>query len=174
MEQRDYLNALDAFFEITAQIQGFAQGYFGVASAAIELGLLDTAKLNLKHALDHGQDAVLLNSIGITFFKLEALNDAESAFKRSLDFDPNGIDILHNLAVTQTNLGKFSDAMKSISAAISNRPEDTALLMDFAKIALLAGHTSQAESTLEQLLNLDSTKQAEVEQLLAQHNLEKI
>ena len=101
---------------------------------------------------NHPRDARALAALGELAIKLGKLADAEKAYAKFVDLDPNNVVALHNLAwlMSQHNPEK---AAAYADRAVSVSPDQPEVLDLAAEIALKNGKSDQAVTLYERAIN---------------------
>lgn len=112
--------------------------------------ILDKACLLQPRSID------LLNSTAMTWLQAGEPARAEEYFSRALRFVPNNSDILHNLALVRTALGKFEAAAECLHKLIMLSPLEPAAYNDLAILEEESGNIAGALNTFQRGAKLRS------------------
>lgn len=108
------------------------------------------------------QDARGYNNLGVVRYELDAVNEAETLFKKALDFDPNSPDANYNLGLVSLTKGNAADAQAYFGKAAGTTGSLDAALGtayiaqgDYAKAQNTMGDINSNNAALAQILNSD-------------------
>jgi tetratricopeptide (TPR) repeat protein len=121
----------------------FKEGMTGNAIAAYEKSI----------ELD-GDDPMVLNNLGVSYLESD-VKKAESYFREALRHDPMYVMARKNLAVLQSNQGKYRDAIANYRELIDSNPDNVEYLYDLAvNLGNQFYHESRDVSDLDEALRL--------------------
>ncbi|MCE9534059.1 MAG: hypothetical protein K8T89_23520 [Planctomycetes bacterium] len=93
----------------------------------------------------------------------ERWEDAEAVGKRAIEHNPDDVDLLVRISVSQGALGKLDEAMKSLKKAVQSNPLDKKLRMAYANLVLqnaraiaLANQFDEARIAFQEAISFDS------------------
>lgn len=112
--------------------------------------ILDKACLLQPRSID------LLSSTAMTWLQAGEPLRAEEYFSRALRFVPNNTDILHNLALVRTALGRFEAAAECLHKLIMLAPLEPAAYNDLAILEEESGNIAGALNTFQRGAKLKS------------------
>ena len=98
----------------------------------------------------------LLSSTAMMWLQAGEPSRAEDYFARALRFVPNNADILHNLALVRTALGKFEAAAECLHKLILLAPLEPAAYNDLAILEEESGNLTGALNTFQRGARLNS------------------
>lgn len=108
-------------------------------------------------------NSVYLNNLGLAYFRMERIAEAEDAYKKALAINPVYPEALNNYGGLLAARGDHSGAIKNYKAAISLRPDYAHAHLNSAIAHELAGDLKTASDDYERFLSLaDGAKDAEV------------
>ncbi len=81
---------------------------------------------------------------GCIAYEAHTLEKAERLFEKSLEYAPNSVDAMVMLARVQSDLGKMSDALATITKAAELRPDDVDVALLDAEIAFWSRDVTRA------------------------------
>jgi type IV pilus assembly protein PilF len=122
----------------------------------MELGRLDIAQHDLKHALElDSHSAEAHNAMGVLYERLQQPAEAEAEFKRALSLDENHIGAGTNYGRILCSQGKYAEAMQHFQKAIDSKlyPSPWLALTNAGLCAKTQGKTADAESLLRKALD---------------------
>lgn len=80
------------------------------------------------------------------------LQDAEAAYRRALEADPNDVEALHLLGALLCQTGRFDAAVATMQRAVRCRPSDPVLRNNLANALKDAGRLQEAEESYRQAI----------------------
>jgi tetratricopeptide (TPR) repeat protein len=104
------------------------------------------------------EEAWIWNNLGVKFIEQKRFSEAENAFNRALEIDPESVEALSNLAYLLGNKQKkFELAEEYINRALSLAPEDSLVWYQKGMLYYLMGNGTDAAYSFEQALMYDET-----------------
>ncbi len=104
----------------------------------------------------HPDDPIVLFELGITYLRMEHLNDGLMYLLRSLKVVTKADDWVRKLylsiVTTLNRLGRSGEALSMALQGLQNFPMDSLLLMEYASLAITAGDYIGAEQALRRIL----------------------
>jgi len=98
------------------------------------------------------------NNLGVLFIEQNRFTEAENAFNRALEIDPESVEALSNLAyLFGSKQRKFELAEEYIDRALSLAPEDSLVWYQKGMLHYLRGNGKEAAYSFEQALIYDET-----------------
>lgn len=82
------------------------------------------AVVSLQRALDIGESAVRYDLLGGSLAGLDRWPEAEAAFRRAVELEPNDSSRLSNLGATVANLGRFVEAVEFLEQSLRLDPNN--------------------------------------------------
>ncbi len=151
-------NALAAFDDPAAGLalrtaallgKDLAQARWMYGAYLVREGMIEEGLVELEAALKlTPEDPVVHAERGVAFALLDRMEDAESAFSRALDFDPEDGWTLVLLGLTRVETGDLEDAIAVLDEGARLRPDDLEAQL---LAALLHGATGRNDQALEML-----------------------
>jgi tetratricopeptide (TPR) repeat protein len=120
-------------------------------------GEVDRAREILGNAGPVGTEA-LANAwitLGVKEFERQHVEDAESAYRKALAFDPKNTLALRNLAILQDKTGRMDEAMASHKQAIASRGDEAQSHRHLADLLVRRNDCKNAIPELERVLSLE-------------------
>ena len=150
--------------------------------AGIVVGVLFAARIVIRNrdwkddivfysrTLDFSPDAfIILNNLGTVYWDQGAVENAESAWKRSLAADPSNATVLNNLGMVAGKKKQYDEAVKFFQRAMELRPNSADPHLNLGRVYRVMGLAGPAELQLRQALAIspfDSRIRNELGQLL--------
>lgn len=88
----------------------------------------------------------LQRAIGLSFLRLDRLDEAVAEFDSALEIDPRCADVLSHRAMALTGLGRIGEARRDFESALAIEPSNIVTLSGLAGLALRRGDPSHARS----------------------------
>ncbi len=130
----------------------FGPGYVGLASAAFALGEVAAGAVALEHAIKiYPENAGLYAQLGVAHAHTGHLEQAQVAFLRVLDIEPNNIDALVSLAQLCRASRNFTEAVDILDHANRISPDNPFVLGAIGATAFELGDHAGAKATLARL-----------------------
>jgi serine/threonine-protein kinase len=152
------------------EIHPAAKAFSNLGSNYFYLGKYDDAVAAYRSAIEHDPgDDILYRNLGDALLRSGKKDDASQQFHKAaaligdaLKTKPQSAELLGRLAVCQSKLGNYGDALASIGNASALEPHNTTLKYQRAIVFALTGNVEQAARHLEDaLVNGYSRSEAE-------------
>ncbi|HUS34903.1 MAG TPA: tetratricopeptide repeat protein [Verrucomicrobiae bacterium] len=104
-----------------------------------------------------GQKLELISMEAAVYFGRQETNRAEAALRDAMEKYPNERSFYDSLTELYTASGQWDKALDLMGRLVSMMPTNTAMRMQRADVALVAGNTNMALADLEQVLKVDPT-----------------
>ena len=153
--------------EETAPAEAVAEIDFDAVQARIDAGDFAGARDALEQAIAaNPEDAEAHFMLGLTYFNLQAYDDARTAFARSMELEPGrSAAVHHNLGVLAYQTGDMETAVKEFETALEADPNDPdshyqlgAAYLQIASSTQDVSLWAKAEEEFEKVLALDPAK----------------
>lgn len=123
-EQRDYYQAEEHLKEAIRLNPRFNFAYILLGDIYFERGDLEKAIEQYKASLAiHGADPEVLNSLGLTYMRLERYGSAIPYLQKALSFDPSRVSINYNLSAVYRDYGMLDKAAEGFIRVMSLQPD---------------------------------------------------
>lgn len=93
----------------------------------------------VKYARPGSEASALWNSLGVSYFQIGQLSEAETAFGQGLNTDPENLDLLHNLAELYLQQEIYDRATEYLNRALRVNPDDVNILLSLGQCAIMLG-----------------------------------
>jgi choline-sulfatase len=93
-----------------------------------------------------------LTTLGVAYLKVGRLNEAESAFRRSIEIDPDEPSVRNNLGIALTHGGRFDEAIAVLSKLVEDSPGFYKARNNLAIALGESGDLFSAEQQIDQAL----------------------
>lgn len=173
-QQKDYSSAMECFDKIlelsnTDPIKpdfGLVQTYFNKALCCLSLDNLDDAIESFNKAILHIDQAYdnqkakafygnIYKSKGDALLKQEKYQDALQPYKLYLEYDPEDIDILHEIAFIYAQLEQYDDVINTCDKALEIKPDDALFYCNKGDALRKQEKYKEAITCLDKNLELD-------------------
>ncbi|MSP25710.1 MAG: tetratricopeptide repeat protein [Myxococcales bacterium] len=143
----------ELFIEMVETYPTFGPGYVGLASAAFALGEVAAGAVALEQAIKiYPKNAGLHAQLGVAFAHTGHLEQAQSAFLRVLDIEPDNIDALVSLAQLCRATRNFTEAVDILDHANKLAPDNPFVIGAIGTTALDLGDRISCEASLRRLI----------------------
>lgn len=171
MRKGEFFSALGlAYAELKAEGETYAT-LVRVAQIETHLDLLRRAKRTWQRAAHFNDNAVIHTGLGSVLLREGNFRAAVTAFRRSLERDPNHLPALSSLAIAYVRMDDFLQARRYASRVLLSVPNNVEALLLRARSDLALGHVNSAKGDLATLASLRHSKQTDVQVLRAEVHL---
>jgi len=94
-------------------------------------------------------------AVAVLYEEKGEMQKAQEFYQRVLEMSPSNKDAVRGLGLLLEKSGDYAGALRYFKSLISQFPDDRALLLKYAEIALIAGKSAEAEESLQQLSRMD-------------------
>jgi GT2 family glycosyltransferase/Flp pilus assembly protein TadD/glycosyltransferase involved in cell wall biosynthesis/2-polyprenyl-3-methyl-5-hydroxy-6-metoxy-1,4-benzoquinol methylase len=109
----------------------------------------------------------LWNSLGYCYTQIDRLAEAEAAFKTGLTFNPNQLDLLHNMADLYLRQEVYDQATAYLNRALKVEPDDVGVLLTLGNVAVELGDYEAGRLAFQRVQTLAPETQG-VDEVLSQ------
>ena len=120
----------------------------GLGNAQIGLGEPEVALESLRAALEFGENANLLNSIGVAQDHLGRHDEARTSYGRALELSPGDLDLASNLALSKSLSGEHGAAVSDMRLVASAPSATDRHRYNLALVLFMAGDVEAARTVL--------------------------
>lgn len=144
--------AIEEFTRVTEQYPDWAAGHMALASALMVREDFAGAVPVLRRAADLApQSGAIQNLLGIALFRKQEIQEAEAAFRRAQQSDPEDVEPPLNLIELYRSQGRYEEATQTLKEALAANRDHPDLLATLATLSLELGDLEGAELGLERL-----------------------
>jgi tetratricopeptide (TPR) repeat protein len=151
--KKDYARAALEFKNATAVMPKDAEPYYQAGLVYLELGNVANAVNSFRTATalnpNHAGAQVKLASLMATSQNKTVIEEAEKRLKGVLAAAPTSLEVLNNLAVAESKLGKMDDAVKLFDEAAAKFPSDLRASALLARLKIKQNDLPGAEEVLK-------------------------
>lgn len=94
-------------------------------------------------------------NLGLSYHRLNKLNEAERFYKKALEINPNNIDALNNLGVIYISLNQKNEALKYYNQAIGINKNNANTLNNLGNYFSSTGNFAEAEKYYKKAIQVD-------------------
>ncbi|MCB2185826.1 MAG: tetratricopeptide repeat protein [Deltaproteobacteria bacterium] len=130
---------------------------FMLGQSFIKSGRSDDAKALFGRILSEAtkQYADIVERVGDALLELEAYDEAEKAYQKALDSNPDSLHTYNQLGIAFRKQGKTEEAIANYLRALAISPQDENLHYNLARAYSEGKHLDQARNTLEKALKIN-------------------
>lgn len=103
---------------------------------------------------DGGDSALAFYTLARHLHRQGRLDDAERAYRRALDFEPDHLEARNGLAALAASRGDLAQAIASLSSLVAAHPDQPHFIANLGYAHYLNGNYPQAKSLLQQAVSL--------------------
>lgn len=118
-----YHEAASAFRTALRQDPDNKAATLGLATAHLAYGNPEDAVMLLSRDLAKTTDPAFFNQLGVAYDLLGRYDDAQAAYRRGLEYEPNHPGLSNNLAISLALSGDYEDANSMLRSLSSTRPD---------------------------------------------------
>ncbi|MDX1958444.1 MAG: tetratricopeptide repeat protein [Leptospiraceae bacterium] len=156
-----YGNALDDLKRSEEALEKYAKAINIDPNSAVAWNNWGNALFNLKRypeakekflkAIELSDDTYLspLYNLGNTYYFLKELELAKKTYLNILEIDKNNIDAIHNLAVTEIDLGEYQSSLEQLKRVIKMDPNFSIAYLTITNVSFLLGNYQEGEKSLQ-------------------------
>jgi hypothetical protein len=133
----------------------FAAAVVAVALAAVPPNLSHAIESQKRLTIDHPQDPAAFNDLGNLFLLAHQSSDAEAAYRKAVELDPQRVSALFNLGLLLQQRGETKDALDLFHQVLEIQPEHAWAHYQAGALYEARGQESKAVDEYAHALALD-------------------